>query len=293
MASSTREIKRRIKSVQNTKQITRAMEMVAAAKLRRAEQRVKDNRPYIHHLSQFIGRVLAFSPPIRHPLLWESEENIAPKKGYLVITSDRGLCGGYNSNLLRRLTQDIEDPSASNIMVLGRRGRDYFKRFGYPITYEQIYLADYPAWEDIREIGVQMLQMFEEGVFGELYLVYNEFINALQQRQIITRLLPMMPPDEDELPEFDETLYFSYEPGAEEVLDGLLPRYIYSSIYAAVLEAKASEFGARMSAMNAANNNADDMIEELTRTYNQARQAAITQELLEIVNSAEALRQSE
>ena len=291
--SSTREIKRRIRSVQNTQQITRAMEMVAAAKLRRAEQRVKHNRPYSHHLRQFIARLLAFSPPIRHPILWEGEESVAPGRCYLVITSDRGLCGGYNSNLLKKVSEHVEDPANSQIIVLGRRGRDYFKRRNYNIISEYIYMDDYPAWEDVRGIGEMALKMFNDGVYGELYVVYNEFINALQQRQVIDRLLPLIPPGEDEVPEFDETLYFQYEPDPEVVLDELLPRYIYSSMYAAVLEAKASEHGARMSAMKAATNNADDMIEDLTRTYNQARQSAITQELLEIVNSAEALQQGD
>ena len=293
MSTSTREIKRRIRSVQNTQKITRAMEMVAAAKLRRAESRMRANRPYIYNLRQFIARLLAFSPPIRHPVLWEGEESVAPGKCYLVITSDRGLCGGYNSNLLRKVADEIDDPANTNIIVLGRRGRDFFRRRGYNIISEYINIDDYPSFEDMREIGEMAMQMFYDGVYGELYVAYNEFVNALQQRQIVSRLLPLVPPGEEELPEFDETLYFQYEPGPEEVLDELLPRYIYSSIFSAILEGKASEHGARMSAMKAATNNADDMIEELTRTYNQARQAAITQELLEIVNSAEALQQGD
>ncbi len=295
--SSTREIKRRIRSVQNTQQITKAMEMVAAAKLRRAEVSLKANRPYTKNLYEFMGRLIAYSTIIRHPLIKDGEEKDGDrnqKRGYLVVTSDRGLCGGYNSNLLRKVTDDIKensDPEQAGILIVGRKGRDFFRRRGYNLLAEYLYLEDNPAWNDILDIGRIAVQMMEDGVYGELYLVYNQFISAIQQRQVVKKLLPIDKPRDDELPEVDETLYFQYEPSSQVVLDELINRYIYNSVYAAVLEAKASEHGARMAAMGAATTNAVEMIEKLTHFYNQARQAGITQEILEIVNSAEALRQ--
>ena len=294
--SSTRELKRRIRSVQNTKQITKAMEMVAAAKLRRAEARVVANRPYTKKLYQYITRLMAYSPPVQHPLLADGQSDDSASaasagKSYLVITSDRGMCGGFNANILRQSTHEIGGDTGAQVMVVGRKGRDYFRRRGQALLSEYIYLDDSPAWHDLRSIGEYAIQMYNEGVIGEMHLVYNEFINALQSRTVVQKILPVEPPGADELPEPEETLYFRYEPGPEEVLDQLLPRFIYNSVYAAVLESKAAEHGARMSAMSAATRNADDMIDSLTNTYNQARQAAITQEILEIVNSAEALSQ--
>ncbi len=286
--SSTKEIKRRIKSVQNTEQITRAMEMVAGAKLRKAQGWLEASRPYGEHLMQVIKRVMAYSLELEHPFFEEREVKSA---GYLVITSDRGLCGGYNTNLMRRVTGELDSSTDNQFLVLGRKGKDYLRRRGYNIVSEYLNLEDIPSWETAQSVGEMGVQMFKDGVIDELYLCYNYFINALQQRPTIQRLLPLLPPDPEELPDPGETLYFQYEPGVESVLDSLFPRYINSSIYSALLEAKTSEHGARRTAMNAATKNAEEVIDELTYSYNQARQAAITQELLEIVSSAEALRQ--
>ncbi len=283
---STKEIKRRIRSVQNTEQITRAMEMVAGAKLRKAQESLEASRPYSEQMKQAIERILTYSLEIDHPFLQERE---VKNRGYLVITSDRGLCGGYNTNLLRRVLHEIDQETENQFFVVGKRGRDYLRRRGYHIVSEYLNVEDIPSWEMVQNLGDMTVQLFLDGVVDEVYVCYNYFINALQQRPTMVRLLPLVPPNPEELPPAEETLYFRYEPEAEEVLEMLLPRYIYSAVYSALLEAKTSEHGARRTAMNAATKNAEEVIEELTYSYNQARQAAITQELLDIVNSVEAL----
>jgi len=288
MSNNTKEIKRRIRSVQNTEQITRAMEMVAGAKLRKAQVQLEASRPYGQHMRQVIKRILAYSLQLDHQFL---EEREVKSSGYLVITSDRGLCGGYNTNLLRKLLAELDQEKDNQFFVVGRRGRDYLRRRGYNIVYEYLNVEDIPGWDRVQSLGKMAVQMFQDGIVDELYVCYNHFINALQQKPVFQRLLPLTPPDPEELPPAEETLYFNYEPGAEEVLNRLLPRYINSSIYSALMEAKTSEHGARRTAMNAATKNAEEMIDRLTYTFNQARQASITQELLEIVNSAEALKQ--
>jgi len=285
---STKEIKRRIRSVRNTEQITRAMEMVAGAKLRKAQERLEGSRPYGEHMRQVISRILAYSLQLEHPFIQERE---VKNRGYLVLTSDRGLCGGYNSNLLRKMISEIDKDKDNHFFVIGRRGRDYLRRRGYNIVSEYLNVEDIPEWDRVQDLGNMATQMFMDGVVDDLYLCYNHFINALQQRPVFPRLLPLKPPEPEELPPPDETLYYSYEPGDEAVLRSLMPRYINNAIYTALMEAKTSEHGARRTAMNMATKNAVEMIDSLTYSYNQARQAAITQELLEIVNSAEALQQ--
>jgi len=286
--ASTKEIKRRIRSVQNTEQITRAMEMVAGAKLRKAQALLEESRPYGSHIQQVINRVLAYSLELEHPFL---EKREGQSCGYLVITSDRGLCGGYNTNLMRKVTGELNPGKDNQFMVVGRKGKDYLRRRGYQIVSEYLNLEDTPGWETAQNMGETGIQMYLDGVIDELYVCYNYFINALHQKPVLYKLLPMESPDEGELPDPGETLYFNYEPSAESVLERLLPRYINSIVYSALLEAKTSEHGARRTAMNAATKNAEEVIENLTYSYNQARQAAITQELLEIVSSAEALKE--
>jgi len=283
---STKEIKRRIRSVQNTEQITRAMEMVAGAKLRKVQESLEASRPYSEQMKQAIERILTYSLEIDHPFLQERE---VKNRGYLVITSDRGLCGGYNTNLLRQVLHEIDQETENQFFVVGKRGRDYLRRRGYNIVSEYLYVDDIPSWDMVQNLGEMAVQLFLDGVVDEVYVCYNYFINALQQRPTMDRLLPLAPPKPEELPPAEEIFYYRYEPEAENVLEMLLPRYIYSMVYSALLEAKTSEQGARRTAMNAATKNAEEVIEELTYSYNQARQAAITQELLDIVNSVEAL----
>jgi F-type H+-transporting ATPase subunit gamma len=265
MAKGMREIKRQIKSKQNTKQITKAMELVSAAKLRRAQNAATAGK---------------------HPMLVSRP---IKKTAYLVITSDRGLAGGLNNNLLRKVLSTIQEKHSSSneytVFVIGRKGRDFLSRRGIPITSEVTGLSDSPAFADIKPIAASAVQGFIDGTYDELYLAYNQFINAITQIPTMKQLLPL---DQGTLGAKGASADYEYEPSAEEVLSVLLPKYAETLIYSAMLENKASEFGARMTAMGNATKNATKMISGLTLTYNRARQAAITQEIAEIVAGANA-----
>lgn len=286
----TREIKRRIKSVQNTKQITNAMEMVAAAKLRRSQERAEAARPYAEKMKEVIASIASGTSGTRHPMLQTRE---VKKTGYIVITSDRGLAGGYNGNILRKVATTIRERHKSKdeyaIIVMGRKGRDFFKKRGYPVIDEIIGLSDHPNYSDIREVASGAVNRFAQGEFDELYLVYNRFISAIQQTPTELRLLPLQEVSGGE-EKAENKINYDYEPSAEEVLNDLLPKYAETLVFSALLDAKASEQGARMTAMGSATDNASEMIEKLTLSFNRARQASITQELSEIVGGANALQ---
>jgi F-type H+-transporting ATPase subunit gamma len=283
MAKGMREIKRQIKSTQNTKQITRAMEMVAAANLRRAQQAAEAARPYSDKLREVVASIAAGSKGVKHPMLQTRE---VKKTAYLVITSDRGLAGGYNANVLRKVMTEIRErhQSASEyaVFVIGRKGSNFFKKRNVQIVQEVTGLPDSPKFSDIKSIAASAVANFENGTYDQLFLVYNKFQNAISQIPTMVRLLPM------EDVKAASTASYEYEPSAEGVLEVLLPKYAEMIIYSAVLEGKASEFGARMTAMNSATKNATKMISSYTLAYNRARQAAITQEIAEIVSGANA-----
>ncbi|MHA7967103.1 ATP synthase F1 subunit gamma [Paenibacillus sp. CAU 1782] len=284
MAKGMRDIKREIKSKQNMKQITKAMEMVAASKLRRAQEAAVSARPYADKLKEVVASIAASSTDVKHPML---ESRPIKKTGYLVITSDRGLAGGYNANILRKLTQTIAQKHSSSdeyaLFVIGRKGRDFFRRRNMPMVDEVIGLSDAPVFADIKTIAAAAVSMFADGSYDELYIYYNKFVNALTQIPTETRLLPL-----DAISEGATVSTYEYEPSPEGVLEALLPKYAETLIYSALLDGKASEFGARMTAMGSATKNATTMINQLTLTYNRARQAAITQEITEIVAGASA-----
>ncbi|GGG84997.1 MULTISPECIES: ATP synthase F1 subunit gamma [Paenibacillus] len=284
MAKGMREIKREIKSKQSMKQITKAMEMVAASKLRKAQEAAVASRPYADKLKEVVASIAAGSKDAKHPML---ETRPVKKTGYLVITSDRGLAGGYNSNILRKVTQTIREKHKSTdeytLFVIGRKGADYFRRRNMPITEDVIGLSDSPTFADIKSVAYSAVKNFTEGTYDELYLFYNQFVNAITQIPTETRLLPL-----DEVSSNTAVSSYEYEPSPEGVLEVLLPKYAETLIYSAVLDGKASEFGARMTAMGSATKNANKMINQLTLTYNRARQAAITQEISEIVAGANA-----
>lgn len=283
MAKGLREIKRRLKSVRNMRQITKAMEMVAAANLRRAQTRAESARPYAEKMREVIASIASGTQDVQHPML---ESRPIKKTGYLIITSDRGLAGGYNANLLRDALNTIQERHASPdeyvIMVIGRKGRDFFRRRGIPILAEVTGLPDSPRFSDIKSIASGAVQRFADGDYDELYIWYNRFITALTQKPTESRLLPLADVGEH------SGISYEYEPSPESVLNVLLPRYAETLIFASLLDAKASEFGARMNAMGNANRNASDMISNLTLEFNRARQAAITQEITEIVAGANA-----
>lgn len=288
-----------MKSIRNTRQITAAMETVAAAKLRKAEARSKNALPYVSHLQEAVRRVLRNVPGLKHPLMQERVGKLgSARRGYLIITSDRGLNGGYNSILIRKCLEAMEGENQS-VLVVGRKGRDFFQRRGMEIRGEYVGLSDHPSWKTAVEIGHRAQQFFLDGVFDELYLAYNEFITALQHGPVLKHLLPLravggtdwkniskpdgMGPLEEKMPSGEREAY-QFEPSASQALGALLPYYINSLIYGALLEAKAAEHGARMRAMGMATGNAGDMLKKLALRFNRARQGAITAEIMEVVS---------
>jgi F-type H+-transporting ATPase subunit gamma len=285
-----KEVRKRIASVKSTQKITRAMKLVAAAKLRRAQDAIVAARPYSNALVEAVAQVAARAETTSHPLL----ERRAPRRlALVVITSDRGLCGAFNSGVCRAAQRFIvegqEDKAIDEIRlnVAGRKGREYFKRRGFVMAHELRGATGDVVVERAKEIAAVVTDDFLAGTIDGVRLVYNQFKSAVSQKVTIEPLLPVEPAA---LPEGATLVDFAYEPSKVEVLDTLLPMYVRSRIYRALLESIASEFGARMTAMGNATSNAKAMIESLTLQYNRARQAAITKELMEIVGGAEALK---
>lgn len=287
MAKGMREIKRQIKTTQSTKQITKAMEMVAAARLRRAQNAALASKPYADKLKEVVVSIASGGGSVKHAML---QKRPVKRTAYVVITSDRGLAGGLNSNLLRKLSVTIGEKHKAKdeytLFVIGRKGRDYLTRRNQPIGELITGISDSPTFHDIKPIASAAVQGFEDGRYDEVYVVYNQFVNALSQIPTVQKLLPL---DSSELggPKGARADY-EYEPSAEEVLNVLLPKYAETLVYSAMLNNKASEFGSRMTAMGNATKNATKMIGSLTLAYNRARQAAITQEIAEIVGGANA-----
>lgn len=287
--ASSREIKRRIRSVKNVAQITRAMEMVSASKMRRAQRNVLATRPYADRMRELMaeltGRVMG---PARKGTLLEVRETVR-KVGLIVVTPDRGLAGSLVANVLRRATRFILEQRQQgrdvDIFAYGKKGRDFVVRTGYPLAGEITKLGDAPKIEQILGIAINAISRFQGGEYDEIYIIYSEFVNTLVQRPTLKRLAPVEIPETSGGPRID----YTYEPGQEEVLAALLPRYVETQIYQAVLESIASEHSARMVAMRNATNNAKDLVREYTLSFNKARQAAITKEVSEISSGAAAL----
>lgn len=287
--ASLKDIRRRIVSVKNTRQITRAMKMVAAAKLRRSQDRILEARPYAYRLREMIWEISERAEHTAHPLLAVRE----PKKVLiLVLTSDRGLAGAFNSNINKRteayLRENAEVHEEMRLSIIGRKGRDYFKRRQWPIERLYMDVLTNVTLEKAAEIGRDIIVDFESKGLDAVYMVYNEFKNAITQKVTVEQLLPVVP-EETEDTSVDGA-DFIYEPDKRAILDATLPLHVNVQIYRAILESVASEMGARMSAMDAATRNAGELIAKLTLEYNRARQAAITKEMLEIVGGAEALK---
>lgn len=285
MAKGIREIRRSIKSKKDMRQITKAMKMVAAAKLRRNQDKAEAARPYADKIQEVIASIASGTSGSKHPML---QNRPVKKTGYIVITSDRGLAGGYNANILRKVVNTINEKHKSKdeygIFVIGRKGRDFFSKRNYPLLEEVTGLPVSPAFADIKKIAGAAVQMFENEQIDELYLCYNKFQSAISQIPTVKQLLPLEAPESNNV----RAMNYEYEPSSEEVLADLLPKYAETLVYSALLEAKASEEGSRMTAMGNATDNATDMINRLTLSYNRARQAAITQEISEIVAGANA-----
>lgn len=280
---SMRDIRRRIKSVENIQKITRAMKMVAAAKLKRAQKRAEGARAFSAKTQTIFRNVAGAATDTSHPLLQSHEGD---RVGMIVITSDRGLAGGYNVRLLNETVQQIQDKSKTSIITIGRKGRDYFRRRGYNIISEYLGIGDVPSFALAQRIAREVIHLYETQTIDRVYLCFMRFKSAMTQLPVVQSLLPIVPEKETE----ERMTEYIYEPSAAEVLDWILPKYLENIIYSALLEAKASEFGAQMTAMESATENAQEMIEKLVLSYNRARQAAITTEISEIVGGAEALK---
>lgn len=281
--ASMRDIKRRIRSVKSTQQITRAMKMVAAAKLRKAQTAVIAARPYSDNLDTIIKRLVGCLSSFTHPLLVENPEG---KVAYVVVSADKGLCGGYNQNLLRLARQELDRTEAkTSLTVVGRKGREYFLRRDYQVDEEYLDFGDLPDFTQARELARELMEVYIQQKLKQMFLVYTKFESVINHQPVVVPLLPIIPAACETR---DEKEYI-YEPGEHEVMSNLLPRFVEVTMYRVILESKASEHGARMTAMDSATENAEDMIARLTLSYNRARQAAITTEISEIVGGADAL----
>jgi len=279
--AGVRDIRRRIRSVRNMQQITKAMKMVSAAKLRKAQQKLNAARPYAHQLQGVLERLAQAPVDTIHPLLIKRP---VQKVVYVVITSDRGLCGGYNANLIRKTAGLIaETPQDVKLVTVGRKGRDFFRRGKIEFLAEFVALGDEPSYSQAKEIAQEVMRIYEQGEADEVYLMYTEFVSAINSRPTQVKLLPI------EKPEGKQSKQYIFEPSPDEILTSLLPKYVETQVFRSILEGKASEQGARMSAMSSATDNAKDMIDRLSLAMNRARQAAITKEISEIVGGAAAL----
>ncbi len=286
--AGAKEIRTKISSIKSTQKITSAMEMVAASKMRKAQERMESSRPYAQKMREVIGHVALANPEYRHPFMQARE---IKRIGYIIVSSDRGLCGGLNTNLFRRLVKDIaalrEEGKEVSYCLIGTKALGFFKRVGGDVRAQVTHLGDAPHLDSLIGPVKVMLDAFMEGEIDEIRLAYNEFVNTMTQRPTVTQLVPL-PPGED-AEELKHHWDYIYEPDAREVLDNLLVRYIESVAYQAVVENTACEMSARMVAMKSATDNAGNLIDELQLVYNKARQAAITQEISEIVSGAAAV----
>ncbi len=280
--AGVRDIRRRIRSVKNMQQITKAMKMVAAARLRRSQEKVIASRPYAKQIQDVLARLVQAQTEMTHPLL---EKRPVKKIGYILVTSDRGLCGGFNANLIRMTRGILEEQKdvQTGLVAVGRRGSDYFGRRKVEILSRFTGLGDSPDFNQARKIAGEIIGLYTSGELDEVYLVYSKFISVLTQEPTLVKLLPIEPSEEKAGSEY------IFEPSPKQMLEHLLPSYLESQVFSALLESKASEMGAKMTAMDSATENAKEMIDKLTLAMNRARQAAITKEISEIVGGAAAL----
>lgn len=288
--ASMRDIKRRKDSISSTGQITKAMKLVSTVKLQKSKNRAENSKPYFDYMYNTVTNILDKAGEIQHPYLLGKETS---KKAVIVITSNRGLAGGYNSNIVKLITNGELKKEDLEIYAVGRKGRDTLARRGYEIKKDYSEVINDPLYSDASLIGEDVLTAFANGEIGEIYLAYTQFVNTVTHVPTLVKLLPVSKDAKTEEKaqdaESDDLTLMNFEPEAEEALDLIIPKYVKSLLYGALMESLASENGARMQAMDSATNNANDMIDHLTLSYNRARQAAITQELTEIVAGASAI----
>lgn len=284
--ASAQDIRRRIKSVKNIGQITKAMKMVAAARLRRAQERAAASQPYMQKIRQVLANVACTTEEAIHPLLSVREVN---RTGYVVVSSDKGLAGAFSSNLMREAVAQIRQTENYGLLTVGRKSRDFFRRRNYTVDDEFTGFSEKPTYEHAIAIANAVADGFVAGKYDEVYMVYTHFISPMQQRPTVIKLLPLEDMKEGQTCDATPTEYI-FEPSPAGVLATLLPKYLETVIYGALLQSAASELGARMTAMSSATDNAQELISKLILNYNKVRQATITREISEIVGGAEALK---
>lgn len=283
--ASMRDIKRRKSSISSTQQITKAMKLVSTVKLQKAKSRAEQTNPYFNYMYKTVGSMLAKSGNINHPYLNSGDSK---RKAVVVITSNRGLAGGYNSNVVKLITQGDFNKEDLDIYAIGGKGADMLASRGYKIVESAPEIMENPTYADAAVLCRKVLDSFTKGEVGEIYLAYTHFKNTVTHVPTLMKLLPVEF-DEAELLAEDANVMMNYEPNEEEALDMIIPKYVTSLFYGALVEAHASENGARMQAMDSATSNAEEMISDLTLKYNRARQGSITQELTEIIAGANAI----
>lgn len=284
----TRDIKRKIKSVNNTRQITKAMELVSTAKLKRAKDRMNLTKAYFETVIDAVQSIIESEKSLKHDFVTKREVR---NTLYIVITGDRGLCGGYNINAIKEVVNDITDKEHSMIVTIGRKAGSYFRSNGYNVIEALEGISEKPEFLDAQTIGRFVMNLYKQEKVDEIKFVYSKFISTISQEPEMLKLLPVERRGEEQV-EVDDSDYefITYEPSPEEVLSFIIPKYVASTIYGGLIESAAAEQAARRVAMENASNNAEELIDDLTLSYNQARQAAITQEITEIVGGAEALK---
>jgi F-type H+-transporting ATPase subunit gamma len=290
-----RVLRRRIKSVQSTKKITRAMELIAASRILRAQQRVAAARPYSEQITEVIRNLASAGAGMNQPLLTPREE--VRTVGFVVVTADRGLAGGYNSGVIRAAEAALREEQAKgrrySLILAGKKAQNYFRFRGYDIDAAFTGFSEQPSYENAREIAQEVVRRFDDGEIDQVELVYTQFLSAGSQRVVVRRFMPLEAAAITEAAEArGPTADYEFEPSPDGILERLLPRYVEARLFAALLDAAASEHAARQRAMKSATDNAEELIKSLTRVANRARQESITTEIMEIVGGAEAMAQS-
>ena len=283
------DIRRRIRAVRSTQQITKAMKMVAASKLRRAQERILAARPFANEMLRVLNSLAARVDPLAHPLLVMRDEQTPRALTLLfVVTADKGLCGSFNTNIVKKAGTFVTEHPARAVALglVGRKGRDFFRNRGFDVRCERINLFAQLKYTDAQAIAQIAREEFTDGHVGSVYLVYNEFKSVLQQRVVIERLLPI--PRLEPLEEGGTLVDYLYEPAPQQIFDELLPRHVEIQVFRALLESSAAEHAARMTAMDAATKNSSEMIDQLTLHLNKVRQAAITRDIIEVVSGVQA-----
>ena len=285
--ASMRDIKRRKGSIQSTQKITKAMKLVSTVKLQRAKQRAEQSKAYFNCMYETVTSMLAKAGNLNHPYLRGGDSS---KKAVIVITSNRGLAGGYNSNVVKLITQGGFKKEDLRIYAVGKKGKDALHRYGYEIVEEDSDIIEEPLYVDAMALSSRVLESYVNGEVGEIYLAYTGFKNTVVHEPTLLKLLPVEPEKkEEQVQEKESKALMSFEPEDDEALDLIIPKYVTSLIYGGLIEAVASENGARMQAMDSATSNAEEMIDNLSLMYNRARQGSITQELTEIIAGANAI----